>query len=318
VLLIVSAITFSLLSAAGGDALTLLSSNPVTSQQTLVRLRQTYGLDRPLYLRYANWLRNIARGDMGQSSYHDAPVWTVLKPRLFATTKVAVVALGLALLFAFAMGTGAARWPGGWLDYLSSGLVIVASSLPRIVIALVALVIIAQTALFSLSGTDTSGPQSLRRLLVTGSVLSVPLFALFLGQIQDGLKETMQADFITVARAKGLSETRLLLHHAMRNSLNPVINIAGYALGGLISGSVIVESVLGWPGLGQICVTAVRSRDVPLLMGLVLVTASFVLAGNFIADVLLFLTDPQMRARAEFKSTFPGKPVSAIDTAAKG
>jgi peptide/nickel transport system permease protein len=104
----------------------------------------------------------------------------------------------------------------------------------------------------------------------------------------------------------------------MRNSLNPVIIIAGYALGGLISGSVIVESVLGWPGLGQICVTAVRSRDVPLLMGLVLVTATFVLAGNFIADVLLFFTDPQIRAGAEFKSAFPGKPVSAMETAAKG
>jgi len=257
VLLIVSAITFSLLAAAGGDALTLLSSNPVTSQQTLARLRQTYGLDRPLYLRYANWLRNIARGDMGQSSYHDAPVWTVLN-------RDSLLRQRWRLWLWDWRFCSRLRWvqvprvgPGGWLDYLSSGLVIVASSLPRIVIALVALVIIAQTALFSLSGTDTSGPQSLRRLLVTGSVLSVPLFALFLGQIQDGLKETMQADFITVARAKGLSETRLLLHHAMRNSLNPVINIAGYALGGLISGSVIVESVLGWPGLGQICVTAV-------------------------------------------------------------
>jgi peptide/nickel transport system permease protein len=301
VLLVVSAITFSLLSAAGGDALTLMSSNPATSEKALAEMRQTFGLDKPFYIRYAHWLRNLSRGELGQSFYYQAPVRTVIAPRLLATLELAVVALVLALIISLGLGTAAARWPGGWLDRLSSLIVLGGSSLPRIVTALVALAVVVQTAVFSLGDAGAASDRSAARLLITGFVLSVPVIALFLAQVQDGLKTAMRADFITAARARGLSESRLLLRHAMRSALNPLITIAGYSLGGLISGSVIVETVLGWPGLGQISVTAVRSRDVPLLMGVVLVSAAAVLLGNLIADILLMLNDPQMRSGAELK-----------------
>lgn len=317
VLLIVSAITFSLLSAAGGDALTVLSSNPVTSQQTLARLRKTYGLDRPLYYRYASWLGNLLQGDMGQSSSFDAPVSVVLKPRTLATVELTVTALALAILASFVLGVAAARWPGGVMDRVSSAIVVVASSLPRIVTALFALAIVVEYALFSLGRTDAGDSSSLFRLTVTAIVLAMPLFAVFLSQIQDGLKETMKADFVTVARAKGLSESGLLLHHALRNTLNPVITISGFALGGLVSGSVIVETVLGWPGLGQLSILAVRGRDVPLLMGLVLVSAAFVLAGNVVADLLLFVNDPRIRSGVRFRQIIPGRKLSHFETVEK-
>lgn len=203
------------------------------------------------------------------------------------------------------------------MDRVSSAIVVVASSLPRIVTALFALAIVVEYALFSLGRTDAGDSSSLFRLTVTAIVLAMPLFAVFLSQIQDGLKETMKADFVTVARAKGLSESGLLLHHALRNTLNPVITISGFALGGLVSGSVIVETVLGWPGLGQLSILAVRGRDVPLLMGLVLVSAAFVLAGNVVADLLLFVNDPRIRSGVRFRQIIPGRKLSHFETVEK-
>jgi len=116
--------------------------------------------------------------------------------------------------------------------------------------------------------------------------------------VRDGLLLSMREDFVQVARAKGLSERAVILRHALRGALNPLITIFGLSMGSLISGSVMVETVLGWPGLGQLSVVAAQSRDVPLLMGVVLITATAVLVGNLVADVLLCLNDPRLRQGA--------------------
>ena len=132
------------------------------------------------------------------------------------------------------------------------------------------------------------------RALLAALVLSVPLVALFLAQTREGLREALGEEFVRVARAKGLGERRVVFGHAIRGALNPLVTVFGYSLGGVVSGSVIVETILGWPGLGQLSVVAVRSRDVPLLMAVVVVTSTAVLAGNLIADILLRLNDPRI------------------------
>jgi peptide/nickel transport system permease protein len=163
------------------------------------------------------------------------------------------------------------------------------------VLALAALALAASTSLFSIGSGATNSAGSFMNILLPATVLSVPLIALFLAQVRDGLSLTLHEEFVQVARAKGLSERVVTLRHALRAALNPLITIFGYSLGGLVSGSVIVETVLGWPGLGQLSVMAVRSRDVPLLMGVVMVTATAVLIGNLVADILLRLNDPRLR-----------------------
>jgi peptide/nickel transport system permease protein len=126
-------------------------------------------------------------------------------------------------------------------------------------------------------------------------VLAVPLIALFMAQVRENVRQALGEDFVLVARAKGLSERDIVLRHALRAALNPLITIFGYSLGGVMSGSVIVEAILGWPGLGSLSVVAVRSRDVPLLLGIVMITAMAVFMGNLLADILLYLNDPRMR-----------------------
>lgn len=299
VILVVSALTFALLAAAGGDALSSLSSDPLVSEGTIRALRHTYGLDQPLVVRYWRWLFGILSGEMGYSFYYHTPVWSIIRPRLFNTLLLAFLALLIAMTISLLLGSLAARRPRGLVDKLASAIVLIAASSPRIVLALIALSLIARSPSFVVrEGGDQSFTISLMRTLIPAFILSVPLVALFLAQVRDGLALSLREDFVQVARAKGLSERAVVLRHALRAALNPLITIFGFCLGSLISGSVIVETVLGWPGLGHLSIVAVQSRDVPLLMGLVLITATAVLIGNLVADILLCLNDPRLRQGA--------------------
>ena len=292
VLVAVSAVTFALLAAAGGDAMTALYDDPHVTEEVVESLRASYGLDRPLHVRYARWLGGVVGGDFGFSFYYRAPVGPILAARLMNTLLLGGVAVAFAWLAALALGAPAARRRGSWTDRLAGGVILLASSTPRIVLALLALVIAARAALFS-AGGEARGASAARALL-GGVVLSVPLIAVFLAQAREGLRAAFDEEFVTVARAKGLGEREVAFRHALRAALNPLITVFGISLGGVVSGSVVVETVLGWPGLGALSVVAVRSRDVPLLMGVVLVTSTAVLVGNLLADVALRLNDPRI------------------------
>jgi peptide/nickel transport system permease protein len=299
VILIVSAMTFGLLAAAGGDALASLSSDPLVSEETIRALRHTYGLDQPLPVRYGRWLAGIASGEMGYSLYFHTPVWNILRPRLFNTLTLSLLALLIALGLSLVLGSLAARRKGGIASKLSGVIILLAASSPRIVLALVALALLARSPLFAVGeGINRSYGLSLLRILIPAFVLSVPLIALFLAQVRDGLARSLKEEFVQVARSKGLPERVVVLRHALRAALNPLITLFGLSIGGLVSGSVIVETVLGWPGLGHLSVLAVQARDVPLLMGVVLITATAVLIGNLLADILLCLNDPRLRQGA--------------------
>jgi peptide/nickel transport system permease protein len=297
VLLIVSALTFALLAATGGDALTALADDPHVSESTVVGLRRIYGLDQPLSIRYAHWLADVARGRLGDSFYYHAPVAQIIWPRFVRTVALASAALLIAWPAALLIGILAARRPRTWIDRLCNLSILSASSAPRLVLALAALAI---TTRISLPGADNATSDLtptnwVLRLLPPAIVLCVPLIALFLAQTRESVSIALDQEFVRAARAKGLPERLILRRHVLRPALNPLISIFGYSLGGVMSGSVIVEKVLDWPGLGQLSVIAVQSRDVPLLMGIVLITATAVLAGNLFADVLLRVNDPRLR-----------------------
>ena len=294
VLLVVSVVTFALLAAAGGDALSEISSDPMVSARAVEEMRRVYGLDRPAPLRYALWLSDFARGRMGHSLHFHAPVSAIIWPRLLRTLLLAALALALAWSVALALGIQAARRPRSLWDRASEVLILVAASTPRIVLALAALALAVSTSLFPVGGGE-AGLLSLSRALPPAVVLAVPLVAIFLAQTRESLREALSEDFVRVARAKGLSERAVVFRHAMRAALNPLITIFGYSLGGVLSGSVVVETVLGWPGLGSLSVEAARQRDVPLLMAVVMISATAVILGNLLADILLRLNDPRLR-----------------------
>ncbi len=296
-LVIVTALVFALLAAAGGDALTALIEDPLASEATIDEMRRIYGLDRGLAARYWHWLSKALRGDLGESFFYHAPVAGLVVARLMKTMVLGVVALVFAWAVSLALGIPAARRPRGWIDRLCELVVTLSASTPRIVMALALLTLVSGTSLLTLGGAASEDgiAASFAQVLLAALALSMPLIALFLAQVREGVRDSLNCDFVRTARAKGLSERAVIFRHALRTALNPLITISGYSLGGVMSGSVIVETILNWPGLGSLSVVAVRSRDVPLLMGVVLVTATAVFVCNLLADILLCLNDPRLR-----------------------
>jgi ABC-type dipeptide/oligopeptide/nickel transport system permease component len=286
-IVVVSVITFALLSAAGGDALTSLRDNPQISEKTIEQLRQVYGLDKPMPARYGAWALGAIRGDLGDSMAFRIPVTALVWSRFLNTLLMGVVALAFSIAVSLLMAICSIRAQSKWLDRLIELLIFLTASTPRMVLALMALVL-------SLSVVSTSSYAF--QLFAGAVVLAVPLISIMLAQLKNGLDEVMSEDFIRTARAKGVSEWSIIGRHALRPSLSPFLTIAGLSLGGLLGGSVIVESVLGWQGIGALVVAAVRARDIPVVMGVVLIASAAVWFGNAFAEVLQFVNDARIRS----------------------
>jgi peptide/nickel transport system permease protein len=286
-ILIVSAVTFALLSFAGGDALTHLRDNSQISAVTIERLRSVYGLDQPLPLRYFRWLSGAVTGDLGESTYFRVPVSGLVWARSLNTFLLGTAAFAIALAFAVPLSLIGVRYKSRTIAAFIDSLILVTASTPRIVLALVALAIAVRLTVSSTSSTVL--------FWLAALALSAPLISAFLAQLHGELQRTMREDFIKLARAKGLSESSVILRHAVRPALNPVLTLIGLSLGAVLGGSVIVESVLGRQGLGTLLVSAVRARDLPLVMGLVLFTSAAVWLGNALGELLQAIIDKRIR-----------------------
>ena len=286
-ILIVSGVTFALLGFAGGDALTQLRDNSQISEVTIERLRRVYGLDQPLPIRYFRWLSGAVTGDLGESTYFRVPVSGLVWTRLLNTFLLGSAAFAIALTFAVPLSLIGVRYKSRTIAAFIDLLILVTASTPRIVLALVALAISVRVT--------ASATSSVVLFWLAALALSAPLISVFLAQLHGELQRTMREDFIKLARAKGLSESAVIYRHAIRPALNPVLTIAGLSLGAVLGGSVIVESVLGRPGLGTLMVSAVRARDLPLVMGIVLFTSTAVWLGNALGELLQVVNDKRIR-----------------------
>jgi peptide/nickel transport system permease protein len=286
-ILIVSAVTFALLSFAGGDALTQLRDNSQISAVTIERLRSVYGLDQPLPLRYFRWLSGAVTGDLGESTYFRVPVSGLVWARSLNTFLLGSAAFAIALAFAVPLSLIGVRYKSRTIAAFIDSLILVTASTPRIVLALVALAIAVRLTVSATSSTVL--------FWLAALALSAPLISAFLAQLHGELQRTMGEDFIKLARAKGLSESSVILRHAVRPALNPVLTLIGLSLGAVLGGSVIVESVLGRQGLGTLMVSAVRARDLPLVMGIVLFTSAAVWLGNALGELLQAINDKRIR-----------------------
>jgi ABC-type dipeptide/oligopeptide/nickel transport system permease component len=288
-ILIVSAVTFALLGFAGGDALTQLRDNPQVSEATIDRLRSVYGLDQPLPIRYFRWLSGAVIGDLGESTYFRVSVSSLVWTRSISTLLLGTAAFAIALTVAVPLSFIGARYQSKTTTAFIDLLILVTASTPRIVLALIALAV---SVRLSASALDSS---SAVLFWLAALVLSAPLISVFLAQFHGELQRTMREDFIKLARAKGLSDSAVILRHAVRPALNPVLTIAGLSLGAVLGGSVIVESVLGRSGLGTLMVSAVRARDLPLVMGIVLFTSTAVWLGNALGEMMQAINDKRIR-----------------------
>jgi len=290
-LFVLLTLAFFLMRAAPGG--------PFDGERTLppqieAALRAEYQLDAPLWQQYLNYLGGLARGDLGPSfQYEGYRVSELIAAALPVSLMLGVAALALALLVGGVMGFAAARWPGGVLDRGLMTLALLGVSIPNYVIAPLLILLFAVGLGLLPAGGWRSG--TLSDMLLPVVALALPQIAYVARLLRGGLLEAMAAPYVRTARAKGLDEATILLRHALRPALLPVISHLGPAAAGLITGSVVIEQVFNIPGLGRYFVQAALNRDYTLVLGAVLLYGSLILVCNFIVDLLYGALDPRLR-----------------------
>jgi peptide/nickel transport system permease protein len=307
ILLGVSLLTFILLSLTPGDYYSQLAQNPQISPETLAALRAKQHLDRPWYVRYAYWLKNAAHGDLGYSIAYQVPATDLILGRLWNTFTLSFCATVLAWGVAVPLGIWAAIRKDSWVDRLCSLIAFVALSVPDVLLALLALMLAASTGWFPVGGSESSlydlmtpaqqFGDHLKHLILPTCVLAAGDLAGIMRQMRSSLLDTLRAEFVTTARAKGIPEGWVIYKHVLRNAINPLLTIFGYSLAGLLSGAFIVENIMAWPGLGRLTMEALFQKDYYVVVDSVVMAAALLVAGNFVADLLLAWSDPRIRLK---------------------
>jgi peptide/nickel transport system permease protein len=306
----VSVICFALLHQAPGDHVSVMMAQAraggaaITAEERQ-RLRVQYGLDRPVYLQYVDWLGQVAQGNFGISSRTNAPVTEVIMGRLPNTLKLMLAGLTLPLIIALPLGILSAVKQYSRLDYFLTSFNFIGISIPQFWLALMLLYFFGVTlgwfptrgmgSPYSEPGLWNSITEVFRHY--TLPVISVTLVSLagYMRYQRAAMLEVIRQDYIRTARAKGLSEAVVILKHAWRNALIPILTLLGYVLVILIEGSIVVEVIFSWPGMGDLAVTSLQQRDYPVVMGIVLLSAVGILVGTLISDILYAVVDPRVR-----------------------
>lgn len=303
VLLGVSVLTFALIKLAPGDYFEELRLNPQISPETVASLRTAYGLNRSLPVTYLVWLRSVLRGEWGFSFAYNTPVWPLLKVRAANTLTLTLTALLCSWLAAVPIGVWAAALRGGVWDKSWMAGTTLLLAVPDVVIALGLLSFALHTGWFPTGGMhspamEQTGRAQFRDLVVH---LFLPVLALASGllpmlvrHIRSAMLEVLDAPYLRAARGHGIRRSRLIFRHALPAAANPLITLFGVSFGTLLSGSLLVEVIMSWPGLGPLLLEAILERDLYVVVGAVLLSTVFLVAGNLMADVLLHISDPRI------------------------
>jgi peptide/nickel transport system permease protein len=298
----ISLVVFLIMALLPGDpALAILG--PYATPESLASLRAELGLDEPLWRRYLIWLGNLLQGDLGRSVTLQRPVIDEIMERLGPTLLLAGSALVLSVWLGLLAGIVAAVHRRGWQDYLLTLLVLLGISTPQFWLALLLILVFAVW----LGGLPVSGMLSvyagggwsdlLRHLILPALSLAVVVTGVLARLSRTAMLEELSRDYVRMARARGLSERRVVYRHALHNMLGKLMPVIGLQAGFLLGGAVYIETVFQWPGLGRLLVDAISTRDLLLVQGGVLVMASAYVLVNLLADILQHLLDPRIRLR---------------------
>jgi len=303
----VSILSFALIELAPGDFFTEMRLNPQLSAETLAGLRQQYGLDQPLPVRYLHWARSVARGEFGFSFAYNAPVAPLLWLRARNTLLLTAPAALFAWLIAVPIGVGSAARRNKWDDKIASGGITALLAIPELLLALGFLLISLRTGYLPTGGMLSVGFSELgwwekfkditAHLAVPVAVLTLGSLPILVRHVRATMLEVLQSPFINAARAHGISPRRLLFRHALPAALNPLISLFGFSIAGLLSASLLVEIVVSWPGLGPLLLEAILGRDLYVVVGAILFSTMFLVVGTLVSDLLLFAADPRIRAQ---------------------
>lgn len=300
VLAIVSVISFAILHLLPGGPLSQFALTPGMTQADLARIAHQMGLDRPLPAQYVEWVSRILVGDWGRSYRDNQPVLGVIASHLGATLELMVSSTLLAILLGGSIGVLGAAHRYSLADQLATVGAMVALSIPTFWFGLVVIYVFSVRLQWLPAGNiATVGNGSFSdyaaHLILPMSVLGLVTVATWSRYMRSSMLEEINQDYVRTARAKGLSRTRVLIRHALRNALLPMITLAGLQLPTLLGGALVTETVFTWPGMGRLFLDSLDYRDYPVVMGVLMFSATLVLFGNMLADLLYAVADPRVR-----------------------
>jgi peptide/nickel transport system permease protein len=301
ILFVTSVFVFAVMRILPGDPVLMIAGEAQAdiSPEVLDRIRQEHGLDRPVYVQYAAWVRKMGTGDLGRSVRSGQPVADILRPRLLPTVQIGLMAWMLALLIGIPAGVVAAVWPNSWKDWLGTAGALAGAAMPYFLLGGVLIYVVAlQLRWLPASGYVSPFVDPLRSLrlsIMPALTLGLGLAAVTTRQARSSLTEVLGQLYITTARAKGLRERRVVLGHAFKNGMLPVVTILGIQLGNLFGGAVITETIFAVPGTGRLLVEAIFARDYAIVQAVVLLISLAVVAANLAVDVVYGYLDPRIR-----------------------
>lgn len=300
-LLVVITIMFLLLQAAPGDPIQTLVGDAPVPESFRRQLVETYGLDEPLYQRYVTYVGHVLTGDLGQSFVAQAPVAELIWERLGNTLLIAVPSLVISTVGGIVLGSIAARTRKRWLDTSLSGGAVAMFSVPNFWLGLMLISLFSITLGWlpaqGMNGYGQSG-FSMAHLVLPVVTLASTELAFKTRIMRSSMIEALGQDFMDTARSKGLPRRDLLIRHALPNALLPMVTVVGYSLGMVLAGSVLVEKVYGWPGMGLLMIESINHQDTSVVLGVVIVITVSILIVNILTDVVYGIVDPRLRARA--------------------
>jgi ABC-type dipeptide/oligopeptide/nickel transport system permease component len=289
VALAVSIASFLLLRLSGDVALAIAGEG--ARQQDIDLVRQTYGLDRPLIVQYGEWLLRILSGDFGQSLYFKTSVAALIFGKISVTLMLAFSSLLLALLLAIPLGVLAALYPNSWIDRLALAIAVAGQALPNFFFALVLVMIFSiKLRWLPVSGSDTAA-HFVMPAIALGYYITPP----FMRLVRAGMIEVLASDYVRTARAKGLSPASVVVKHALRNALVPVVALAAVQLGFLLGGSIVIETIFALDGLGYLAYQSITHKDVPVTQAVLLILSVAYVLLTLGADLINAWIDPRLR-----------------------
>ena len=304
VLIGITIATYTIVNLAPGDPVSaLLNPEQVAALGPgwVEQQKEALGLNKPIPVRYGLWMKELARGNLGFSLVDRQPVAHKLAERIWPTLRLMLLALSIALLIAIPTGVLSALKQYSLLDYIVTAFGFLAISIPSFFLGLGAIYIFAvKFGWLPAGGMYTVGkPPSLgdaiRHIVLPATVLGLAQAAPLIRYTRSGMLEVIRQDYVTVARAKGLGERLVIFRHALRNALIPLVTVIALQLPALLGGTVIIEAVFAWPGMGTLAITAIRGRDYPVIMAINLISALMVLTSNLAADLVYAVIDPRIR-----------------------
>ncbi len=289
-LLIVAVLVFLFVHMLPGDP-AVLAAGQDADQATIALVRQDLGLDKPLPEQFVGFFSNMVTGDFGNSLRTRRPVSTEISERFFATFTLTLASMGWAVFFGMSIGVVSAVFRNRWPDRAGMTLAVSGISFPSFALGM----LLMQVFSVKLGWLPTVGADTWKHYILPSLTLGAAVAAVMARFTRASLVEVIQEDFVRTARAKGLQERVVILHHALRNALIPVVTMMGLQFGFLLGGSIVVESVFNWPGLGRLLIDSVNSRDYPVIQALVLLFSLEFILINLAVDLVYGLINPTIR-----------------------